>query len=42
VDPDPHGFAFILVGLIRIWIQEGKNDLQSEEISSFEVLDVLF
>jgi hypothetical protein len=36
------GSALILVG----WIQEGRNDPQkiekSEEISCFEVLDVLF
>ncbi len=41
-DPDPHGL--ILVGLIRR-IQEGKNDpkkYKKEEISSFEVQNVLF
>ncbi len=31
----------ILVGWIRIWIQEGKNR-KREEILSFEVLDVLY
>jgi hypothetical protein len=40
-DPDPDGSAFILIGWIRI--QEDTNSPQkSEDISSFEVLDVLF
>jgi hypothetical protein len=45
VDPDPRGSAFILVGWISIQIHEGKNyqdKLKSEEISCFQVLDVLF
>jgi hypothetical protein len=52
VDPDPHGSALILVGWI--WIRTGNPDTnsgekkiihknrKSEEISCFEVLDVLF
>jgi hypothetical protein len=42
---DPHGSLLILIGWIRIQIQEDKNDKKiekREEISSFEVLDVLF
>jgi hypothetical protein len=34
-DPDHRGFALILVGWIRIWIQKWKNDPQKY----FEVLD---
>jgi hypothetical protein len=37
-DPDLHGSA--LVGWIRI--QQGKNDTQKDEDSSFEVLDFSF
>jgi hypothetical protein len=46
MDSAAHGSALILVGWIRI--QEGKNDPQKikieerEEMSTFEVLDVLF
>jgi hypothetical protein len=39
------GSALILVGWIRIRIQEGKmihKNKKREEISSFEVLDALF
>jgi hypothetical protein len=39
VDPNPHGYALILAGRIRI--QVGKIGPQKiEEISGFEVLDV--
>jgi hypothetical protein len=44
-DMDPHVSLLILIGWIRIQIQEDKNDKKiekREEISSFEVLDVLF
>jgi hypothetical protein len=44
MDSAAHGSPLILVGWIRI--QEGKNDPQKiekrEEISDFEVLDILF
>jgi hypothetical protein len=44
LDPDPHGSALILVGLIRI--QKSKKDpfknRESREISCFEVLDGFF
>jgi hypothetical protein len=39
------GSGLILVGWIRIRIQEGNNDpknIKRVEISSFEVLDILF
>jgi hypothetical protein len=42
--PDPHGSALILVGWIRIWIQEGKNDPQKYKKFRnfmFELLAVL-
>jgi hypothetical protein len=47
LDPDPHGSVVGLADWIRIRNQENKNDPQkqnrkSEEISIFEVLDVLF
>ncbi len=48
-DPDPHRYAFILVGWIRIRIGNTDPDpggpkwnKKSEENSSFEVLDILF
>jgi hypothetical protein len=40
VDPDPYGSALILVSRIRIWIQEGKVNLNKIEKSE-ENLNIL-
>jgi hypothetical protein len=40
-DPDPHGSALILVGWIRMWMEEGKTDPQKrkkEKGKKFHVL----